>query len=92
MMTMETILSMTDHAAEASDTLEEIGYPESNEGCIAHAQVHATLAVAEELRTANLIAYIGQAQAALEGDATGIAVTWLAEETRKIRERLGMKA
>lgn len=46
-----------DHAAEATSTLKAIGYPETTKGCIAHAQVHATLALVEQQRIANLIAW-----------------------------------
>lgn len=57
------------------------------------ANAEASIAVAEELRTANLIAYIEQATVALDGDdPSEAAVTWLTEETRKVRVRLGMSA
>lgn len=45
-----------DHAAEARDTLTEVGYPASNEGAMLHALTHATLALVEQQRIANLIA------------------------------------
>ena len=54
---------MTDHAAEARDTLDmwtDVPFPDNDDQerarqYLAEAQVHATLALAEEQRTANLI-------------------------------------
>lgn len=46
-------MTTIDHAAEARSTLVAIGYPDSNEGCLAVAQVHATLALVEAQREAN---------------------------------------
>lgn len=45
-----------DHAVEARDTLTEVGYPASNEGAMLHALTHATLALVEQQRIANIIA------------------------------------
>lgn len=63
---------MTDHAAEARRILDAPGIvTRDNEARqnAAEAQVHATLALAEEQRTANLIAYlsVGPAPTTLDG-------------------------
>lgn len=46
-----------DHAAEARELLAKVGRGLSVEGCVAVAQVHATLALVEQQRVANMIAY-----------------------------------
>lgn len=53
---------MTDHAAEARKIMSaELAVPRDQVGIFAvqAAQVHATLALAEEQRTANLVAFYG---------------------------------
>lgn len=79
----------TDHVKEALNELGQIGanlpYPSHPaDGAVAIAQVHATLAVAEQLRIANLIALAslpepdshGEVRELLRGDALHTLAEW----------------
>ena len=79
-----------DHTAEALSTLEEIGYPESNEGCIAHAQVHATLALVEQQRIANLLTMAQFDHAIEDGMRLYTGLEWSAKLRQEAGERLGL--
>lgn len=47
-------MSAIDHAETAREVINEIGFPHENGLAIAHAQVHATLALVEQQRIANM--------------------------------------
>lgn len=56
------------------------------------AAAEATIALAEEQRTANLLTYLQNAAAKLEDGDNQMAVDWVAAEVYKVRVRLGLDA
>lgn len=70
---------------------ERDGYGKKAAGCWAQAQAHATLAVAAELRTANLIAARTQSEFPRIDLRDGNSWITVQDETdERIRERLGL--
>lgn len=72
---------MTDHVKEALNQLGQVGtnlpYPSHPaDGAVAIAQVHATLAVAEQLRIANLINYCANTDRISQGHKEWIEQEW----------------
>lgn len=61
-----------DHAAEAWSLLERARVNSREDVTVAAAQVHATLAVAEQLRAANVIAYVAAASSMSDGHKTWV--------------------
>lgn len=84
-----------DHAALASQTIKNMREEEKSGGqseVLAMAQVHATLALVEQQRTANLIAVMESAQnAEISGLHQPEVTQWLSDRiTPVIKETLGL--
>ncbi|HEY9310262.1 MAG TPA: hypothetical protein VIP82_20860 [Microbacterium sp.] len=65
-------------------------YGKKAAGCWTQAQAHATLALVEQHRIANLIAFVAHASAAVGDEATPEAIAYLSAITSQIREALGL--
>lgn len=84
----------TDHAAIARDVVVEMGYPFETTDLLRHSQVHATLALVEQQRIANLIA-LSQATNPDGSRVMPTALTHVVDEYSvgvniEIREGLGL--